>query len=355
MGNVHEIPVYGLSRSEKDRLMVDELNRLTRHHYDHCEPYRRVVGRLGYHPEREYPVADLPFLPVRLFKKNELRSVARTAVAKTMVSSGTSGQSVSQIFLDQANALDQTKALTRIVSHFLGPKRLPLLVIDSPATVKDRTRFSARGAGILGFSMLGRDITYALTEEMKLDLSTVQSFLEKYRAEPILLFGFTFMVWKHFFRELAALKVPICLESAVLIHGGGWKAMIDEAVDNETFKKSLKRVSGLSRVHNYYGMVEQTGSIFMECEKGFLHSSIYSDILIRRPDFSAASPGEPGLVQLVSVLASSYPGHSLLSEDVGEWLGEDNCACGRSGRYFRIIGRVKNAEARGCSDTYAAR
>ena len=48
----------------------------------------------------------------------------------------------------------------------------------------------------------------------------------------------------------------------------------------------------------------------------------------------------------------SYPGHSLLTEDEGVLLGEDDCKCGRLGKYFLVLGRVKNAEIRGCSDAY---
>jgi hypothetical protein len=36
-------------------------------------------------------------------------------------------------------------------------------------------------------------------------------------------------------------------------------------------------------------------------------------------------------------------------------FGEDNCKCGRLGKYFKITGRIKNAEIRGCSDSYAAK
>ena len=45
----------------------------------------------------------------------------------------------------------------------------------------------------------------------------------------------------------------------------------------------------------------------------------------------------------------------LLTEDEGVILGEDDCPCGRKGKYFHIHGRIKNAEIRGCSDTYAAK
>ena len=84
-----------------------------------------------------------------------------------------------------------------------------------------------------------------------------------------------------------------------------------------------------------------------------MHSSVFSDILIRRPyDFSIANIGEKGIIQTISLIPESYPGNSLLTEDEGILLGEDDCKCGRLGKYFKIIGRIKNAEIRGCSDTY---
>ena len=103
-------------------------------------------------------------------------------------------------------------------------------------------------------------------------------------------------------------------------------------------------------------MVEQTGCIYIECECGHLHTSIFSDVITRRPiDFSECVIGEPGIIQVVSTIPESYPGHSLLTEDEGAIEGIDDCPCGRKGKYFRIKGRLQNAEIRGCSDTYAAK
>lgn len=70
-------------------------------------------------------------------------------------------------------------------------------------------------------------------------------------------------------------------------------------------------------------------------------------------DFSVCPIGQKGIIQVVSVLPHSYPGHSLLTEDEGMVVGEDDCPCGRKGKYIQIFGRMKNAELRGCSDTYA--
>jgi len=354
LSELFDTPPFALARDQKAALYRRALGQLTDFHYRHCAPYRRILDVLGYQAGAPLDVAQVPYLPVRLFKELDLLSVERGSVAKVMTSSGTSGQQVSKIYLDKDTAANQTRVLTRIVADFIGKKRLPMLVIDSKAVLKDRNLFSARGAGILGFSMFGQDLTYALDEHMQLDLPTVQAFLEKHQDGPVLLFGFTFMIWQHFYQALAASGVKLPLEQGIMIHGGGWKKLADQAVDSATFKERLRQVCGINKVYNYYGMVEQTGSIFMECAQGHLHASIYSDVIIRdHQDFSVLPAGQRGLVQLLSLLPASYPGHSILSEDLGELIGEDDCGCGRKGKYFSLHGRIPSAEIRGCSDAYA--
>lgn len=350
--DLSSIPPYGLASADKREFLGGQLQELLDWHRAHCEPYARVLDRL-WSPSPVAPsLEDLPFLPVRLFKEMELLSVPRSDVVKTMTSSGTGG-TLSRIFLDKSTAALQIKVLAKIMADFIGPQRLPMLVIDSRSTVSDRLKFSARTAGILGFSMFGREVEFALDDDMQLNLPRVMRFLEKYPDGPILLFGFTFMVWQRLVLALEDQALHLPLERGVLIHGGGWKQMLAQAVDAPVFKARLAQVAGLRRVHNYYGMVEQTGSIFMECEVGQLHASSFSEILIREPrDFSALGPGKAGLIEVLSVIPRSYPGHILLSEDLGEWGGEDDCPCGRLGRHFKVHGRIQQAEVRGCSDTY---
>lgn len=353
---VLDTPPYSLDRAAKQRLLDERLAYLTRLHYQRSPEYRRMCDAAGFDPAGTYRYQDIPFLPVRLFKEFELCSVPAEDVVKTMTSSGTTGQAVSKIYLDRDTSANQTKALTRIVASYLGTSRVPMLILDSSEVVKNRAMFSARGAGILGFSMFGSKRLYALDGEMQLDIDGIKTFLEAHAGETVFLFGFTFMVWQHFYKELVRTGYRPDLSKGVLIHGGGWKKLVSEQVSPAEFRARLKEVCGIERVYDYYGMVEQTGSIYMECEHGHLHTPVFSDVIIRRPaDFNEALAGEKGIIQVVSVLPESYPGHSLLTEDEGVLLGEDDCPCGRKGKYFKIIGRIKNAEIRGCSDTYATK
>lgn len=350
------IPPYKLEKKEKQEQMNQRMVELVMHHYHSCPAYKNILDVLGYQIEEKFDYKQMPYLPVRLFKDLELKSISSEQIFKTMTSSGTTGQAVSKIYLDKETASNQQKTLVKIVSSFLGRNRVPMLIMDCPSVIKDRNKFSARGAGILGFSIFASDRWYAFTDDMELDYSGIEAFLEKHRGEKILLFGFTFMIWQFFYKRLLEDKKKLDLSNAVMIHGGGWKKLIAESVSASEYKEQLQSVCGISSIHDYYGMVEQTGCIYMECEYGHLHASVFSDVITRRAkDFSICEYGEKGILQVISMIPESYPGHSLLTEDEGIILGEDDCPCGRKGKYFKVVGRIKNAEVRGCSDTYEKR
>lgn len=354
--DIMELQPYSLKKTEKEKFLTEYLKRLTEYHAKNCKEYQAVLKVMQYNSENIRSYYELPFLPVRLFKEYSLVSGKNDYIIKTMTSSGTTGQNVSRIYLDRDTSLLQAKALSKIVGDFIGSKRFPMIIIDSSGTVKKGTDFSARSAGIRGFSIFGRDVIYALDDEMELNILKLREFLDKHKGETILLFGFTFMIWQHFYKKLKALDIKLDLSNAVLIHGGGWKKLTELKISSEEFKRALFEVCTISHIHDYYGMVEQTGCIYMECEYGHLHASNFSDVIIRKTeDFSAASFGEQGMIEVVSVLPHSYPGHILLTEDEGVILGEDDCPCGRKGKYIKVTGRIKNAELRGCSDTYADR
>jgi hypothetical protein len=144
------------------------------------------------------------------------------------------------------------------------------------------------------------------------------------------------------------------LSQGILVHSGGWKKLQEQAVDNATFKEGLRAATGLRRVHSFYGMVEQVGSVFLEGEDGFLYPPRFADVIIRDPvTWEEAPVGSPGVIEVLSLLPRSYPGHALLTEDRGIVHGVDDSACGRHGKRFSVIGRIPKAELRGCSDTHA--
>jgi len=346
---------YSIDNSAKRKILLSELNELSKFHFSNSAHYHNIITNFRINIANGFStIEEVPFLPVRLFKTQKIQSILDSEVLKVLTSSGTTNQQAARIALDKQTSMLQVKALASIITSYIGHERLPMIIIDSESTIKNKTSLSARGAGLVGLSNFGRNHFFALDENMNLKTAELVEFVEKYKSGNILIFGFTFMVWQYFYSKLKDEGIKLNLENAVLIHSGGWKKLIEQSVSNEVFKNELNEHFQLKKIYNFYGMVEQVGSIFMECEYGFLHAPNFAEILIRDySNWSVLPAGQQGVIQCLSVLPKSYPGHSLLTEDLGTVVGIDDCACGRRGTYFQVNGRIPKSELRGCSDTHA--
>ncbi|MCG5217238.1 LuxE/PaaK family acyltransferase [Streptosporangium soli] len=332
----------------KEARLLPELAALTEHHRLCCLPYRRILDAIGSAPPYD-SVAELPWLPVRLFKTHELKSIPDDEVFRVLTSSGTTGNRSSRIHLDRAAAAAQPKMLAATLRVVLGERRLPMLVVDSRSVVRDPT-LSARGAGVLGMMNFGREHVFVLDEEGVPDVAAISAFLSRHGGEPYLVFGFTFMTWRYLYEP--AREHGLDLSNGILIHSGGWKRMAGEAVVNEEYRRRFAADTGLTRIHDFYGMVEQIGTTFLEGPAGDgLYCPDFADVVIRDPETWLETPtGTPGLIEVVSTLPTSYPGHLLLTEDLGVVHGVDDGTW--PGKRFSVLGRLPQAESRGCSDTF---
>ncbi len=350
-----EADLYSIPMAEKSAKYLPLMQDLHQWHYNRCTGYKAVSDfQSDSINNKNAAPADtlekIPFLSVRLFKELELLSVERTEVIKVLQSSGTSGQVPSRIFLDRDTAQAQTRILVKVVQNFIGKDRMPMVIVDREDLFQSAESLTARAAGVIGFSSFGADRFFCLSSDLKLKVDQLIEFFKKHNGKKILFFGFTYIVWDSLIKTLIERNLSFQLEG-FLIHGGGWKKLIDQSVSNAEFKSKLKAVLGNIEVINYYGMVEQVGSIYMECQQGRLHVPFSSHVIVRSLKAKAIAPaGTVGVLQVMSLLPKSYPGHSLLTEDLGK-LHLDECPCGRKGQTVEILGRIPSVEIRGCSDT----
>ena len=352
MKDLLDTPQFSVAQPEKEARLTAELTELHRYHSARCPEYERLSQVLFPGFREAERLRELPYIPVSLFKSHRLVSVPEDQIFKTLTSSGTTGR-VSHVYLDRETAQLQASALTKIMTSVLGGKRLPMIIVDTPSVLKDRKQFSARGAGLLGMMNFGYKHFYALDDEMQLNRAGLDQFVASYGDQPFLMFGFTFMVWQYLVKELGRGRTD--LRNGILVHSGGWKKLQDEAVGSREFKEGLRAATGVSRSYNFYGMVEQIGSVFVEGDDGDLYCPNFADVVMRRPEtWEEAEIGEEGVIEVLSVLPRSYPGHSLLTEDLGVVHGIDDSPSGRLGKRFSVIGRVPRSEMRGCSDTFTA-
>lgn len=308
-------------------------------------------------------VADLPFLPVGILKANPpLSFVDRDEIKRTLTSSATTSQMPSRVVLDSPTARRMTKGVVSIVRDFIGPARRPYLVVDTPGFLGGGSDLGARGAAIQGLQPFASETTHCLDPneqgDLILDRERLKEFARDHQDKELLVYGFTFILWNHLVKPLMAEGICLNLPKARILHSGGWKRLQDQAVEKTVFNKELAGVVGCSpdRIIDFYGMVETVGVIYPDCPAGNKHGPVFADVIVRNPlTLEPVAAGEHGIVQVCSILPTSFPGHLLLTEDMAQVIAYDGCPCGRRGISFRFAGRIPKAELRGCGNLESKR
>jgi len=303
-------------------------------------------------------IADLPFLPVRMFKADPpLSLVGPDQIKRTLRSSSTTSQSPSQVVLDTLTARRMTKGVVNIIRDFIGPTRRPYLIADTPDFRGSANVLGARGAAILGLQPFANEIICCLrlneADDLELDRERLIEFAKDRADTELLVYGFTFILWKYLVQPLLAEGICLKLPGVRILHSGGWKRLQEQAVEKAVFNEQLARVFGCSpdRITDFYGMVEAVGVIFPDCSEGNKHGPGFGEVIVRSPlTLEPVAEGDYGIVQVCSVLPTSFPGNLLLTEDMAQVIAYDGCPCGRRGVSFRFAGRVPKAELRGCGN-----
>ena len=267
------------------------------------------------------------------------------------------------MYLDIETSKRQTIASSTVMKNFLHQNRHTFFILDSDPQLGVTSDMTARIAATRGFMILAKNYGYFMESEnkdrLKLQINKFIEACKKYSQDRdyldtnLTIFGFTFIVYEYVIKALMEKNISLDLSGAKLAHIGGWKKLIDRKVDPEKFKKDVHETLGIlpEDIVDFYGFTEQMGIIYGESPYGYKITPTYSEIIIRDTNSLKPVPdGEEGFIQTISPIFSSYPGFSVLTEDIGRVLGRDDSKCGRLGTYFEIMGRAKEAEVRGCGD-----
>ena len=247
------VPPYGASPEVRLPALLELLKDEVEYACSRNFRFRNYVRHWPIEPRAARKVADLPHLPVSLLKAQPpFALVPPHEIKKTLTSSSTTGQMPSRIALDSPTARRMTKGVAAIAQDFLGVNRRPYLVIDVPGSVGQGLEMGARGAAIQGLKPFATEVTYCLRPDssggLTLERDKLLEFAAAHCDSPVLVYGFTYILWQYLVKPLIADPVSLGMPNVHILHSGGWKLLQDEVVDKKTFSNELARVFGCSTI-----------------------------------------------------------------------------------------------------------
>ena len=352
---------YSTPKKEKDKIFLRAMHEAYKYHYKNCEGYRRFCERRNLSIESQFnSIEDIPYLPVQAFKhfSSELTSVSSKNIKTKLRSSATSGIP-STITVDAITAKRQVKALVSTISEVLGGERRPFLILDVDPNQSKATGIGARSAAVRGFLNLASKADYFM-----IDINGALQFKENefidvikgYEKEniPVIIFGFTYVLFSNVIevmvKEGKKFKLP---KNSKVVHIGGWKKLEERKVEKNEFNLLVSNVFGIKKedVVDFYGFTEQMGITYPDASDRVKCTPIYSEVIVRDPvSFKPLPDGKEGLLEFLTPLPNSYPGIAILTDDIGIIENRGINIDGWHGTQFKVTGRAKKAEVRGCGD-----
>lgn len=350
---------------ENEELFIQALQEELIFHYEHNEMYKRFCDRKDFNPYK--PIKSLETIPpvaVSVFKDLGFRlgSVPKEELTLALQSSATSGVP-STVVLDKVTSKRQAKAMVKVISTFIGSERKPFLIMDIDPRSADRRLLGARFAAVTGYLKFASRTGYFLKADEKgvsyFDVESILQFVNELPTDqPVVVFGFTYILYQNVLKTIQQSNVKIQLpKGSKIIHIGGWKKLENEKVEKKLFNEQLAEAFGIEPVDviDIYGFTEQMGLNYPDCECGCKHASSYVRVIVRDPITREILPdGKEGMLEFITPIPHSYPGNVVLTDDIG-YIEPKSCPCGRSGQRFKIVGRMKKAEVRGCGDILSSK
>lgn len=360
-----KLPPFEFCQEEKDIIFREALLEELCFHYANNALYRRFCENKNFDPTVfKGELSEIPSVAVSVFKElgKELASVPQEDIKITLQSSATSGIP-SSVLIDKNTAKRQAKVMIKVVQEFIGKERKPFLVMDINPQEGFRHLLGARFAAVSGYLNFASKVGYFLkvNEQNRyyFDIEGVRNYIASLEKDvPVVVFGFTYILYAEVIRPCLADEECFTLpKGSKIIHIGGWKKLESEKISKEEFNQAASRLFGIKSedVIDIYGFTEQMGLNYPDCQCGYKHTSLYGEVLVRDTvTKEILKAGETGMLEFLTPIPHSYPGNVVLTDDIGV-IEDSPCPYHRPGTRFKILGRLKKAEVRGCGDILSSK
>ena len=296
-----------------DKLFFNSLKDELIFHYENNEMYKQFCIRKNFTPYTNFSLEDIPPVSVSVFKE---------------------------------------------LGEVIGHQRKPFLIMDIDPKSEFKQLLGARFAAVTGYLKFASKVAYFLKVKENnisyFDIEAMKTFIDSLdRSQPVVLFGFTYILYANVLKGISSKNIKIQLpKGSQIIHIGGWKKLESEKISKDKFNIELAHCFGIepSDIIDIYGFTEQMGLNYPDMKDGWKHCSVYSKVIVRDVVTHEVLPaGKEGMLEFISPIPHSYPGNVILTDDLG--VIDPNFTSNEvGGERFKVLGRIKKAEVRGCGD-----
>lgn len=332
--NVQEAEKNSTYRSIKQTLLgsekldfVEAALSLFHLQYQHNPVYRQWCDYLGKSPGKQKKLEDIPFLPIDLFKREQV-SIIQAPPSQYFRSSGTGGYGESKHVVYDLDFYDQLTQKT--FEHFYGPVSDYCVLALLPAYLEREGSSLVRMAEHFIQQSRDEDSGFFLH-----DLPSLAEVLKRKQASQTktLLIGVSFALW-----DLSE-QFPMDLDGIIIMETGGMKGRRKEIIRSD-LHQLFQNAFQVKFVHSEYGMTELFSQAYSS-GKGLFHPTSAMRVFTREMEdpFSPAAFGKTGGLNIID-LANIDSCAFIETQDLGRCYPDGS---------FEVLGRFDRAEVRGCN------
>lgn len=329
--------MYLLSPLEDCIFNVNEANfnevalQVFEYQFTHVDIYHNFCEGIKRTPQQVKNYTDIPFLPVEFFKSNAVIAQGKQAQV-IFESSGTTGIVSSRHLVADTKLYEES--FMRTFRQFYGEPSEYVILALLPSYLE-------RGGSSLVY-MAKYLIEASSRAESGFFLHNFNELYDqlakaKAKGQKVLLLGVTYALLD--FAEQFDIKFP----ELIIMETGGMKGRRKEITRQEVHA-TLCAAFGVSKIHSEYGMTELLSQGYSQGDGIFEVPPTWMKIILRDmyEPLHILREGNTGAVNVID-LANLYSCSFIATSDMGKMYDD--------GR-FEILGRMDNAEMRGCNLMY---
>ena len=296
-----------------------------RYQFERVEVYRLFCQSLKRSPETVQSIEDIPFLPIEFFKSYPIIESGKTA-SRIFESSGTTGTIPSRHHVADVSLYEESFLLT--FKQFYGePKDFAILALLPSYLERGNSSLVYMADKLIKLSGK-KESGFFLNEFEKL-----KGLLQQLKADKqkTILLGVTFGLLD--FSETFKMEFP----DLIVMETGGMKGRREEMTRQEIHEQ-LCAAFGVSKIHSEYGMTELLSQGYSKGD-GVFETPPWMKIYVRDIydplKFGTEGAGAVNVIDLANIYSCSF----IATGDIARVNNNS----------FEILGRMDNAEVRGCN------